>query len=91
MCWNDDYNDDNDKLWLQYKRNRSEEIGEFKSIFMNENPWASINISLKYVRSVPINNKAELVRVLDWCWTGHTPLTASMMTQFDDAYMRHST
>ena len=36
-------------------------------------------------------NKSELADVLAWCWTGDTPLTAPMMTQFDDAYMRHPT
>ena len=42
-------------------------------------------------RYTPINNKSELAEVLTWCWTGDTPLTAPMMTQFDDAYMRHPT
>ena len=64
---------------------------DFKSIFLNENPWASINISLKFVRYVPINNKSELAEVLASCWTGDTPLTVPMMTQLDDAYMRHPT
>ena len=69
----------------------TEEIGDFQSIFLNENLWASINISMKFVRYAPINNKSELAEVLAWCWTGETPLTAPMMTQFDDAYMRHPT
>ena len=63
----------------------------FKRIFLNEIPWASINISLKFVRYAPINNKSELAEVLAWCWTDDTPLTGPMMTQFDDTYMRHPT
>ena len=46
---------------------------------------------LKFVRNVPIDNKSELAEVLPWCWTDDKPLTAPMMTQFDDAYMPHPT
>ena len=35
--------------------------------------WASINISLKFVRNVQIDNKSELAEVLPWCWTGDKP------------------
>ena len=36
-------------------------------------------------------DKSELADVLAWCWTGGTPLTAPVMTQSNDAYMRHLT
>ena len=36
----------------------------FKWIFMNENIWISINISLKFVPSGPINNIPTLVQVM---------------------------
>ena len=57
----------------------------------NENAWASINISLKLVHNVKIENKSKLAEVLTWCWTGDKPLTETMMTQFDDACVRHPT
>ena len=88
MHWN---NDDNDKLWLQLRHYKSEEIVDFKNIFLNENAWALFDISLKFVRNVPIENKSELAEVLARCWTGDKSLTEPMMTQFDDAYMRHPT
>ena len=87
MHWN---NDDNDKLGLQWKHYKSE-IADFKNNFLNENVWALFAISLKFVRNIPIENKSELAEVLAWCWTGDKPLTEPMMTQFDDAYMRHPT
>ena len=36
----------------------------FKGIFLNENEWISINISLKYVPRGPINNIPTLVQVM---------------------------
>ena len=59
----------------------------FKNIFLNENAWALFDISLKFVRNVPIENKSELAEVLARCWTGDKPLTEPMMTQFDGAYI----
>ena len=61
----------------------------FKYIFLNENELMSIQISLKFVPIVPIDNKSALVQVMAWRRTGDKPLSEAMMTQFTDAYMRH--
>ena len=61
----------------------------FKCIFLNENDWISIKISLKFVPRSPIDNKPALVQVMAWRRTGDKPLPEPMMTQFTDAYMRH--
>ena len=62
----------------------------FKSIFLNENGWIAIKISLKYVPRGPNDNKPALVQVMAWCRADDRPLSEPMMTQFNDAYMRHS-
>ena len=49
-----------------------------------------IQISLKFVPEGPIDNKAVLVQVMAWRRTGDKPLSELMLTQFTDAYMRHS-
>ena len=61
----------------------------FKCIFLNENDRTQIQLSMKYVPRSPINNEPALVKVMAWRWTGDKPLPEPMMTQFDDAYMRH--
>ena len=61
-----------------------------KSIFLNENVWISIEISLKVVPKCLINNIPALVQIMAWRRPGDKPLSEPMMTQFHDAYMRHS-
>ena len=51
--------------------------------------FISIRISLKFVPKGPIDNKAALVQVMAWSWTGDKPLPEPMLTQFTNAYMRH--
>ena len=51
----------------------------FKPIFLNENIRISIEISLKFVPKVPINNNPTLVQIMAWGRYG----------LFTDAYMRH--
>ena len=51
----------------------------FKWIFLNENVWISINISLKFVPRGPINNIPTLVQVMAWRWPGDKPLSEPMM------------
>ena len=46
--------------------------------------------SLKFVPKSPINNIPALVQIMAWPRTGDKPLSEPMMTQFNDAYMRHS-
>ena len=61
----------------------------FKCIFLNENDWIPIQISLKFVPRSSIDNKPVLIQVMAWRRTGDKPLPKTMMTQFIDAYMRH--
>ena len=62
----------------------------FKCNFLNENVWIPIEISLKFVPKGPINNIPALVHIMAWRQTGDKPLSEPMMTQFNDAYMRHT-
>ena len=51
----------------------------FKWIFLNENVWILINISLKFVPKGPINNIPTLVRVMAWRRPGNKPSSEPMM------------
>ena len=53
----------------------------FKWIFLNENVWISINISLKFVPKGPINNIPTLVQVMAWRRPGDKPLSEPMMVR----------
>ena len=61
----------------------------FRCIFMNENIWLSINISLKFVPKVQINNVPALVWIMACHQTGDKPLSEPILVKFADAYMRH--
>ena len=61
----------------------------FNCIFLNENDRILIQISLKYVPKIPIDNKLALVQVMAWRQAGDKPLPKPMITQFIDAYMWH--
>ena len=52
----------------------------FKCIFLNENVWISIKISLKFVPKGPINNIPALVQIIAWRWPRDKPLSEPMMT-----------
>ena len=51
----------------------------FKCIFVNEDTWILINISLKFVPWVQINNVSALVQVMAWRRPGDKPLSEPMM------------
>ena len=51
----------------------------FKHIFLNENVWISINISLKFVPEGQINNIPALVKIMAWRQQGDKPLSEPMM------------
>ena len=51
----------------------------FKWIFLNENGWMSINISLKFVPRGPINNIPTLVQIMAWRRPGDKPLFEPMV------------
>ena len=50
-----------------------------KCIFLNENIWISIKISLKFVPKGPINNNLALVQIMAWHRSGDKPLSEPMM------------
>ena len=50
----------------------------FKCIFLNENIWILIKISLKFVHRGPINNIPALVRIMAWRQPGDKPLSEPM-------------
>ena len=51
----------------------------FKCIFLNENAWISLKISLKFVPKVRIYNIPALVQIMAWCRPGDKPLSEPMM------------
>ena len=51
----------------------------FKCIFLNENAWIPIKISLKFVPQGPINNIPALVQIMAWRRPGDKPLSGLMM------------
>ena len=51
----------------------------FENIFLNENVWIPIEISLACVPKVPINNIAALVQIMAWRRSGDKPLSEPMM------------
>ena len=50
-----------------------------KCIFLNENLWISIKISLKFVFKGPISNIPALVQIMAWRRPGDKPLSEPMM------------
>ena len=51
----------------------------FKCVFLNENIWILINISLKLVPKGPINNIPTLVQIMAWRWPSDKPLSEAMV------------
>ena len=51
----------------------------FKCIFLNENIWISLNISLKFVPKSLIENMAALVQTMAWRRPGNKALSEPMM------------
>ena len=51
----------------------------FKCIFLNENVWISLTISLKFVPKVWIDNSPALVQIMAWHRSGDKPLFEPMM------------
>ena len=61
----------------QNGRHFADEI--FKRIFLNENIWIPIKISLKFVPKGQINNIPTLVQIMAWRHPGDKPLSEAMM------------
>ena len=51
----------------------------FKCIFLNENEWILLRISLKFVLKVRINNIPSLVQIMAWRRPGDKPLSEPMV------------
>ena len=51
----------------------------FQSIFLNENVWISIKISLRFLPKGPNNNIPALVQIMAWHRPGNKPLSEPMM------------
>ena len=51
----------------------------FKRIFLNENIWIPIKISLKFFPKGSINYIPALVQIMAWCRPGDKPLSEPMM------------
>ena len=64
---------------LRLRKNGRRFQNIFKCIFLNENAWISIKISLKFVPKGPINNIPALVQIMAWRWPGDKPLSEPMM------------
>ena len=54
----------------------------FKCIFLNENVWIPIKISMKFVPKGPINNIPALVQIVAWRRPGDKPLSEPIMGKF---------
>ena len=63
-----------------FRRHRTHyDVTVMKCIFLNENVWILIKISLKFVPKCPFNNNPSLVLVTAWRRTGDEPLSEPMM------------
>ena len=61
----------------QNRRHFTDDI--FKCIFLNENVWIPIKISLKFVPKGAIINIPALVQIMAWCHPGDKPLSEPMV------------
>ena len=53
----------------------------FKCIFLNENVWILLKISLKFVPEVQINNIPALVQIMAWRRPGDKPLSEPILVR----------
>ena len=53
----------------------------FKLIFVNENVWILIKISVKFAPNGPVNNILALVQIMTWRQLGDKPLSEAMMVR----------
>ena len=54
--------------------------GILKCIFLNENVWITIRISLTFVPEGPINNIPTFVQIMAWRQSGDKPLSDAIMS-----------
>ena len=77
QAWNTFHKGINTLRLRQNGRHFADDI--FKCIFLNENVWISIKISLKFVPWNHINNIPALVQKMAWRRPGDKPLSEPMM------------
>ena len=65
-------------LWVSF-RNKTIYIRQFNSIFMKENVWIAIRISMKFSPMFLVNNIPGSIRIMTWHWTGDEPLFEPMI------------
>ena len=66
--------------WLRPRRDRRHFADDsFKCVFLNENEWISLRISLKFVPKVRNNNIPSLVQIMAWRRPGDKPLSEPMV------------
>ena len=58
----------------------------FKCIFLNENVYISIRISLKFVPKGPINNMSALIKIKAWRRPGDKPLSEPMIVRLPTVF-----
>ena len=67
---------------LRPRQNHHQFIDDIlKNIFLNENVWISIKISLKFVPRGSINNIPALVQIMAWRQPGGKPIFEPMMVR----------
>ena len=75
--------------WVNWGRHNMAAI--FRYIFLNENAWISIKISLIFFffSKGAIDNIPSLVQIMAWRRPGDKPLSETIFGWFTDAYMHH--
>ena len=72
---------------LRPRQNRRQFADDtYKCIFLNENVWIPIRISLKFVPKGPINNMPALVQIMAWRRSGDKPLSGPMWLDYRRIY-----
>ena len=70
---------------------RLRQIGRhLKCLFLKENFWVSIKMSLKFVPQGPVNKIPWLVQIMALCRPGDKRLSESIMVKSTDTRMHHS-
>ena len=64
---------------LRPRQNGCHFVDMFKCIFLNENVWIPIKISLKFVPKGSINNNPALFQIMAWRRPSNKPLSEPMM------------
>ena len=67
--------------WGRDKMDAISQTTFFKCIFLNENAWISINISLMSVPNGPINNIPALVQIMAWRRSGDKSFSEPLMVR----------